>query len=60
MPSASSQRAEADSYLQNAQKRIEEQKLVVEKMMAEGQDTRSAKRLLAIYHDLLAALTPKR
>lgn len=56
MPRDHEKSVEDDTGAEYAQRRIDEQERVVDKLKAEGEDTRAAERLLAIYRDLLAAL----
>jgi hypothetical protein len=46
----------SDTAVENARRRIEEQKRLIETLQAEGKDATAAMRLLSTYEDVLHAL----
>jgi hypothetical protein len=56
MPSARDLRVQPDSAIKHAEKRVEDQISVVEKLKAEGRETIMAERLLETYREVLDAL----
>ena len=57
MPSLTEQLNQARDHVAQAQKRIDEQVVLIERLQADGHDTGTADHLLATYIELMAKLT---
>jgi hypothetical protein len=57
MPSFREQLAQAHEHVRQAQKRIEEQIILIDRLRWDGHDTQAAERLLTTFIDLMAKLT---
>jgi hypothetical protein len=57
MPSLRKQLAEAREHVVQAQKRIEQQVILIDRLRSDGHDTAAAERLLATLIDLMTQLT---
>jgi hypothetical protein len=57
MPSLQAQLLQAHEHVRQAQKRIEEQVILIDRLRSDGHDTQAAERLLTTFIDLMAKLT---
>ena len=57
MPSLREQLAQARDHVVQAQKRIEQQTILIDRLRSDGHDAAAAERLLATFIDLMTKLT---
>ena len=57
MPSLREQLAQARDHVVQAQKRIEQQTILIDRLRSDGYDAAAAERLLATFIDLMTKLT---